>query len=316
MLDIHTKPEEILKGRQTLSPKEYGEWIAAVYDLPPDEVQYDEDADLIWYEQKFDWNCPATGCPYLLHDPNPTWKPRRKPVKTMGHELRSFADLAVLTRAWRKPMYKNIRYLYVKDGVIVGYEGARRRVPANALPLAGDPRKALKHIKESIAGLGADSFFMVHNRYYVYSTPSAVDRKLAAILGKAPGLKGHIILNPYWFGLITVKGVAILRVLPDIWISNADPVTGAYLNETAAMSCQVSTIADWANALTKRRTPCVLSMRQETVLRELEEISLAKLDTWNKFVNGEADFGSPRPPIFDDAGPLLKHAGFHEVWRP
>jgi hypothetical protein len=210
-------------------------------------------------------------------------------------------------------MYKNIWCLYVKDGVIVEYEGARRRVPANALSPAGDPRKALTHIKERIAGLGADSFFMVHNRYYVYSTPSAADRKLGAILSKAPGLKGHIILNPYWFGLVTVKGVAILRVLPDIGIPCADPVTDAYLNETAAMSYLRSTFADWANALTKRRIPAVISILEETVLRELEEISLAEIDTSNKLVNETADIHSPDPPIDDYAGPLLKHAGICEV---
>jgi len=310
MREIHRRPEEILKGRQTLTPKEYGEWIAAVRDLPPDEVEYDEEADVIWWKRKFDW---ATGYPEQLHDPKPTWKPKRKPVKTMGHPLRSFADLALLTRAWRKPMYKNIWCLYVKDGVIVEYEGARRRVPANALSPAGDPRKALTHIKERIAGLGADSFFMVHNRYYVYSTPSAADRKLGAILSKAPGLKGHIILNPYWFGLVTVKGVAILRVLPDIGIPCADPVTDAYLNETAAMSYLRSTFADWANALTKRRIPAVISILEETVLRELEEISLAEIDTSNKLVNETADIHSPDPPIDDYAGPLLKHAGICEV---
>ncbi len=313
MLDIHTKPEEMLKGRQTLSPKEYGEWIAAVHGLPPDEVKYDEDADVIWYEAKFDSNCPATGSAHLMHDPNRPWKPKRKPVKTMGHPLRSFADLAVLTRAWRKSIYKNIRYVYVRNGVIVDYERARHRVPASALSPAGDPRKALTHIKERIAWLGADSFFMVHNRYHVYSTPSAVDRKLAAILGKAPGLKGHIILNPYWFGLITVKGVAILRVLQDSRLPYADPVTDDYLLTRRGSNYHVSTIADWANALTKRRTPCVLSTREETVLRELEEISLAKLDTWNKLVPMKADFDSPRPPIYDEVGPLFKYAGFRHV---
>ncbi|MFZ0929783.1 MAG: hypothetical protein WAN11_14345 [Syntrophobacteraceae bacterium] len=48
MLDIHRKPEEILKGRQTLSPKGYGEWFAAVHNRPPDEVEYDPDSDIMW----------------------------------------------------------------------------------------------------------------------------------------------------------------------------------------------------------------------------------------------------------------------------
>ena len=310
-MDIHTKPEEMLKGRQTLSPKEYGEWIAAVHNRRPDEVEYDPETDLIWYKQKFDWDYPATGYPDLLPDSNPAWKPKRRPVKTMGHSLRSFADLAVLTRSWRKPIYKNLRYLYVKDGVIVGYERERRHVPANALSPAGDLRDMLKHIKERIAGLDADSFFMVHNQYYVYSTPSAVDRKLAAVLGKAPGLKGHIVLNPYSFGLITVKGIGILRVLPDIGAPCADPVTGADLSIRDAMDYPFLTIAHWAKALTRRKKPVLIQVREETVLRELEEISVDKIDTWNQLVDIMAKGEDPsfKSPSLEEAGPLLRHGG-------
>jgi hypothetical protein len=206
MLIIPTKPEELLKGRQSLSPEEYAGWIAALHNLPPDEVEYDPETDLIWYKQKFDWDHPTTGWPDLLPDPKPAWKPKRRRVKTKGHPLKSFADLAVLTQAWRKPKYKSLRYLYIKNGVIVEYERVRRRAPANVLSHAGDPREAAKHLKERIAALGADSFFMVHNHYPDYYTPSAVDRKLAAMSSEVPGLKGHIILNPCRFGLITLNG--------------------------------------------------------------------------------------------------------------
>lgn len=309
LLDIHKKPEEILKGRQTLTPEEYGEWVAAVHDRPPDEVEYDPDTDIIWQKHKFDW---ATGWPEHLPDWNPAWKPKRKPVKTMGHSLRNFADLAVLTRAWRKPIYKNIRYLYVKDGVIVEYERVRRRLPANALLLAEDPIEAAKHIKKRLAALGADSLFMVHNQYYAYSTPSAVDGELA-ILGKAPGIKGHIVLNPCSFGLITIRGIAILRVLPDMALPHADPVTGAHLNETDAMHYPVSTIAHWAEALTKRKKPVVVSIRDETVLRELQEISLDKIDTWNQLMDILAKREDPafESPPLDQAGPLSKYGAWY-----
>ncbi len=311
ILDIHTKPAKMLKGRQTLSPKEYGKWIAAVYHLPPDEVEYDPETHIIWHKEKFDWDYPATGYPTLLYDPRSPWKPKRKPAKTMGHPLRNFADLAVLTRAWRKPIYKNIRYLYVKDGVIIGYERARRRVPANALSPAGDPGKALKHIKERISGLGADSFFMVHNQYCVYSSPSAADRKLAAVLGKAPGLKGHIVLNPYYFCLITIKGIGILRVLRDIGTPCADPVTGARLSISDALDYPILTIDHWAKALTRRKKPVLIKILEETVLRELQEISLDKIDTWNRLADIMAKGEDPsfEGPSLDEAGQLLKHGG-------
>ena len=276
-----------------------------------DGVEYDPESGVLWHKGTFDLKIGALIEPIRSRRLDPV----RQPIKTMGHPLRSFADLAVLTRAWRKPIYKNIWYLYVKDGLIVGHERARRRAPANALSPAADHGEALKHINERIAELGADSFFMVHNRYYVYSTPSAVARKLAAVLAEAPGLKGHIVLNPYSFGLITVKGVGILRVLPDIDPPCDDPVTGARLSISDALTYPILTINHWAKALTRRKKPVIIQIREETVLRQLQEICLDKIDTWNRLVNMTAKGDDPafERPSVEEAGPLLIHGGFHHL---
>ena len=125
-------------------------------------------------------------------------------------------------------------------------------------PRPRDLRETLKHIKERIAVLGADSFFMVHNQYYVYSTPSAVDRKLAAVLGKAPGIKGHIVLNPCYFGLITIKGIAILRVLPDIGSPLCRSCYRHPSKLSGALDYPVLTIDHWAKALTRRKRPVLI----------------------------------------------------------
>jgi hypothetical protein len=279
-----------------------------------DGVEYDPESGVLWSKGTFDLK---TGSLTSLIETIRLGRldPLRQPVETMGHPLRSFADLAVLTRAWRKPIYKNIWYLYVKDGLIVGHERARRRAPANALSPAADPGEALKHINERIAELGADSFFMVHNRYYVYSTPSAVAKKLAAVLAEAPGLKGHIVLNPYSFGLITVKGIGILRVLPDIGPPRDDPVTGTRLSISDALRYPILTIDHWARALTRRKRPVLIKIREETVLSELQEISLEKIDTWNQLVHMTAKGEDPafERPSRDEAGPLLSHGGFYHL---
>jgi hypothetical protein len=293
MLDFRRKPVDILKGRETLSPKEYGEWIAAVNDYPPDEVEYDPDTDIIWQIPGSDGILDGTT---ILHDPRPAWKPKRKRVKTMGHSLKSFADLSVLTRAWRKPNYKNLRYLYVKHGIIVEYERMTRRAPANAHSLAVPPGETVKHINKRIAALGADSLFTVHNHYSDYSRPSETDREIADLLGEAPALKGHIILSYRWFGLIVVKGLAILRPLVDLGTLSADPATGALLNATDAMVYEDSIMGDWAKALTRRKTPVICSIHDELVSGELEKIRLDKIDTWNQLVDkmaADTDFECP-----------------------
>ncbi len=240
MVDILRKPVEILKGRQTLTPEEYGEWVAAVHNLPSDEVEYDPDTDLVWYKAKVDEDNPGPEFPELMLICDPPWKPKSKRIRTIGHPLRNFADLGVLTRAWRKPTYKNLRYLYIKDGVIVEYEGVKRR-GGSATFLDGSPLKTIMHIKERIVALGADSLFVVHNHPSKFTplerfemtikdftsgrvrkratenpTPSKLDRTLAILLAKVPELKGHIVVHPVWFGLITLEGLAILRKLPDL----------------------------------------------------------------------------------------------------
>ena len=319
MVNLHTCPVELLRGRQTLTPDEYALWVAAVHGHLPEEVKYDPDTDILWYERRFDWDDPATGCSTPLYDTNPAWKPKRKRLKTKGHSIKSFADLALLTRAWRKPKYKRLRYLYVKDGVIIEYESVKRCAASSALPLTEDPLELeeVNHIKERIAALGADSFFMVHNKYYVHPVPSEVDRKLASTLGQVLELRGHIVLSPCWFGLIVSKGLAILRLLADMNIPNSHPVTGAYLNVTAATSFQVSTISNWAKALTKRRRPVVFSIWERTILRELEEISLDRIDTWNRLVGKIAmklaDLSSTYPAGVK-ASPLLKLGWFYNLY--
>lgn len=71
---------------------------------------------------KFDLKTGRLVEPYLMYQTCSELIPKRKPVKTMGHPLKSFADLAVLTRARTKPVYAKLRYLDVKDDVTVEYE--------------------------------------------------------------------------------------------------------------------------------------------------------------------------------------------------
>jgi len=277
MLDMHKRPEELLKGRRTLSPKEYREWVAAVHRLPPEEVIYDPDTDIIWCKPKINFDYPATGSPDQFPDTYPAWKPKRKPVKTIRHPLKSFADLAVLTRAWRRPKYENLRYVYVKDGLIVEHESVTDRAP-NAQSPAGDPGEAVKHIKQRIAALGADRLFLVHNHHFGYSAPSAADGKLAALLSKAPQLKGLIITDSSWFCLITVQGIAIFRELPDKPIFLRDPVTGFALPDEVAREYEFSKIVAWTKAFTKKRKPVPIFLSTEATLYDLQTIGLGNID--------------------------------------
>ena len=79
------------------------------------------------------------------------------------------------------------------------------------------------------------------------------------------------------------------------------------------MDYPVLTIAHWSKALTRRRRPLLVSIRDEIVLRELQEISLDKIDTWNQLMDILAKRDDPAfecPPL-DQAGPLSKYGAWY-----
>ena len=312
----------IVRADKIPSPEEYEENMAALCGLPLDEVEYDPDSGVLWYQGRFDPKTCLILEPYPLGQSDVKWGPKRKRVKTIRHPLKNFADLAVLTRAWRKPIYKNLRYLYVKDGVIVEYVRVTGHGPMNASPSAGAPMKAVKHVEERLVALGASSLFMVHNYDAGFAPPSEMERELAIAFSETvPRLKAHIIINPGWFGLITLKGIAILRVLPDadVDIPGANP---ALPRTCVIRDDALPKLAAWTKALTQRETPVLISFMDKVGLRGLREINLGDIDKWNQVVDIMAldDDCDEDPSVCDErnkalevAWPLLCYAGFYKI---
>ena len=298
------------------SPEEYEKNMAAYLGLPVEEVEYDPDSRLLWYKGKF---CLETGLliePYLLPQslPESERPSTKKPVKIIRHPFKNFADIAELTRSWRNPKCEKLRHLYVKDGVIIDYEKAARHGLVRGLPTTGYTREEVKHINERIDALCADSVFIIHNHYSAYSSPSAIEIEPAAIyIHMVPKLKAHIIINPAWFCLITLKGVAILRVLADCRIEA--PGINRALPQTYRTQLDAEPkIVAWTKVLTERDIPVLIGLRDEYGLRTLQKICLHDIDNWNKVV----DIMAQDPEDYEDEDPLVlkKRAEALEVAQP
>ena len=296
------------KNGKNLSEDEYKEKLAASYGLAPEDIVLDPETGIVWYKARFDpktrelinpmrlrqpeggFFCrdgkfdPNTGSPIdtnVLLRLDFMWKPQGKPAKIIGPPLRSLADLAALAWTWRKPRYKKLRHVYVDDGSIVDYEGATRRAQAIAFGLVGYTREGLEHIKDRIAEVRADSVFMVHNCPSADYAPPSIDRDLVALCLGIPELKAHVIIYPASFDLISVKGIFIVRVMPDI--PGRRP--GSRFSYMRFSRLRASPeLAAWANALTGRRNYSVVSLCEKKAARVLDELRLSDINVWGTYI--------------------------------
>jgi hypothetical protein len=224
------------------------------------------------------------GDPPLLSNEKPSWK-SKKPACIIGQSLKNFDDLIGCVHGWQNPEYEKLRYVYIKDSVIVDSEGVTCRRTAGKDALIEDTREGIKHMKEHIAALDADSVFMIHNHPSGDSTPVATDRDLAISLGKmVPELRAHIVINSGWFGLITLDGLAILCILPD---SPSDSFYPLLTSFSHGMLYDSSTeIAAWARALTaKRKKPLIIWLSCELSVFDLQQLDLGEIDRWNQLAS-------------------------------
>jgi hypothetical protein len=200
-----------------------------------------------------------------------------------GFPIENLADLAVLIRAWRKPRYMNLRHVYGKDGAIVGYEGPTTLAKANAFGLIGYTREGVKHLKDRVFALCADSVYMIHNCPSTDSVPPTIKKGLIALCSEmVPELKAHIIIYPASFGLISVRGICILHVLPDI----PSKLPDSQLSHMHVSRLKASPqLAAWAKALTARKSFFVISLGERENTRSLEKINLQNIDKLGTYVD-------------------------------
>ena len=70
----------------------------------------------------------------------------RQPVQIIGQPIKSFGDVADLAQGWRNPNYEELRYIYVKNGVVVDHEGVTCRLPGSYEFLHGKRRMIMWRI--------------------------------------------------------------------------------------------------------------------------------------------------------------------------
>ncbi|MCK5607524.1 hypothetical protein KAR91_36915 [Candidatus Pacearchaeota archaeon] len=127
-------------------------------------------------------------------------------IDLRGREAGSAADIAVISQVYRDPQYETFRYIYTKEGKVVGHEGRTSRMPGMTAALAGNESKDIYEIKRRIERLGADSVWLVHNHPSGRSKPSRQDIvSTDYLIDRIPEIKGHVIINSNEYSVIGVS---------------------------------------------------------------------------------------------------------------
>ena len=205
----------------------------------------------------------------------------RQPVQIIGQPIKSFADVADLAQGWRNPNYEELRYIYVKNGVVVDHEGVTCRLPGSTSYYTGNVHDYVAHLKDRAKALDADQIYSLHNHPTGDPKPSAADIQVTRYLCDViPEMVGHVVINSGKFSIVGPDGqveILPLENLPDGW---KDPILQPSKPHEALNEQVNSTqkIAGWAKALTKDRgLPVLIYLGAGLQVRGLQEISVLAL---------------------------------------
>ena len=205
----------------------------------------------------------------------------RQPVQIIGQPIKSFADVADLAQGWRNPNYEELRYIYVKNGVVVDHEGVTCRLPGSTSYYTGNVDDYVAHLKDRAKALDVDQIYSLHNHPTGDPKPSAADIQVTRYLcDEIPEMVGHVVINSGKFSFIEPDGqveILPLENLPDGW---KDPILQPSKPHEALNEQVNSTqkIAGWAKALTKDRgLPVLIYLGAGLQVRGLQEISVLAL---------------------------------------
>jgi hypothetical protein len=136
----------------------------------------------------------------------------------------------------------------------------------------------VRHIKDRIVELGANSVFMIHNCPSEDCAPPSIGSDLVALCREmVPELKAHIIVYPASFDLISVRGMDILRVPANMPKKPPGPLPPEPQLTIFSPLAESSILAAWANALTGRKMYSVISVGEQETPQILQQTALWKL---------------------------------------
>jgi hypothetical protein len=141
-------------------------------------------------------------------------------IDIKGRKVKDIHELAAIAQVYRDPRFETVRYVFVKRGKVVHYEGVTSMIPfetqinpflmttteyreemkATGLTpdeiAARDHGKWLDELNAITKRVGADGYYIIHNHPAGKMKPSSADEEMTKHIADAvPGFKGHLIIN-------------------------------------------------------------------------------------------------------------------------
>lgn len=148
---------------------------------------------------------------------------RKGYIDLRGKEVRSPKQLAVLSQVFRDPSFETLRFFYIKENKIVGYEGITSKLPVAAVAFSYLPKREdytnendyIKRVKTAqvrffmdmlyrMERLKADGYYLLHGHPSGMDVlPSKDDLALTnAYKSALSGFMGHVIIDSNKYGFI------------------------------------------------------------------------------------------------------------------
>ena len=126
-------------------------------------------------------------------------------VSLVGQAVETPQDLATIAQVLRDPRFETLRIYYTRGNELVGENAVTSRLPgtAYAIPAGVSPNDHSAQLREEMARLGADGFYMLHNHPSGHPNPSRLDLEHTYRMSRElPGFKGHVVINDGRFAVI------------------------------------------------------------------------------------------------------------------
>ncbi len=249
-----------------------------------DELVLDPETGLLMYKGKFNQDTGTIMEPQLLFNSYPSAPSEnhletsgKKPLEATGRTQSSTQD-APFYLGWRNPNYQELRYVYVRNNIIVDHEGVSCGTPGATGICVGDPDEYIRHMRSHIKSLGADTVHMIHNHTSGDPTPSIADLAATAyVFGKIPQLIGHIIINSAKYAFIVPDGTAhTVSPLPNLPADWVDPILQPSVHHPllGRRAKGTNQIAAWTEALTSNyKAPVLIYLDNRLRIRGLQIVN-------------------------------------------
>jgi hypothetical protein len=257
--------------------------------LCPGEVTLDAETCLLMYKGKFDQETGTIIEPQLLFNSNPprpfdipSEASEKRPAEGIGQTESRFVNGPLPYEGWRNPKHVELRYVYLRDQIIVDHEGVSCGTPGATTICLGDPDGYMRYILNHIEHLRADTVYMVHNHPTGDPTPSDADIAATSyVFSKIRQLAGHIIIDSGKYAFIVPDGTSYnvlpLRNLPADW---TDPILKPSINHylLGRTAKHPEQIAAWAKALMNDNdAPVLIYLDDRLRVRGLQRASLKSI---------------------------------------